>query len=266
MAISTSRGGQYGDNYHGPVSARNVAGHDIGSINVKDFIPEGTASIVAESIPASHSTDEPVERMGSWKNVKGMRSCHSFSITIRVVLYFAASMRPLLNILLRKGKDRATDQGSTASTSTDPHPVGLEVVSEGTAPIVAESVLASHSTHEPVEQIYVCSVVFVHGLRGHRRVTWTKDGVFWPEALLSKEPSLSHMRILSFGYDANVVKFMGRASLNNLFDHTSNLLNDLTRKRRDSVSLKSSQCSVLIRMNSWIVLLFLLHTLSVGWL
>ena len=74
--------------------------------------------------------------------------------------------------------------------------------------------------------------MFVHGLRGHRRNTWTKDGVFWPEALLSNEPSFSRIRILSFGYDANVVKLMGRASLNNLFEHSLNLLNELSRKRR----------------------------------
>jgi hypothetical protein len=82
------------------------------------------------------------------------------------------------------------------------------------------------------------SIVFVHGLRGHRRKTWTKDDVCWPQELLSKEEALSQIRVLAFGYDANVVKLMGRASLNSLFDHSINLLNELSRERRqDAVSL-----------------------------
>jgi hypothetical protein len=70
------------------------------------------------------------------------------------------------------------------------------------------------------------SLAFVHGLCGHRRNTWTKDGVCWPEELLSKEQTLSHVRILTFGYDANV------NSLNSLFEHSINLLNELSLERR----------------------------------
>jgi hypothetical protein len=76
--------------------------------------------------------------------------------------------------------------------------------------------------------------VFVHGLCGHPRETWTKDNVCWPEDLLSKEESLSHTRSLTFGYDANLD---GTASLNSLFDHSIDLLNELSRERKDAVSL-----------------------------
>ena len=83
-----------------------------------------------------------------------------------------------------------------------------------------------------------CSIVFVHGLRGHRRETWTKDGVCWPRELLPKEEALSHIRILAFGYDANIVNLNGSTSLNTLFEHSINLLNALSRERRqDAVSL-----------------------------
>ena len=81
------------------------------------------------------------------------------------------------------------------------------------------------------------SIVFVHGLCGHSTKTWTKDDVCWPKDLLSKEEPLSHTRILTFGYDANIVDTTGRASLNSLFQHSINLLLDLSRERQqDAVS------------------------------
>jgi hypothetical protein len=65
--------------------------------------------------------------------------------------------------------------------------------------------------------------------------TWTKDGVCWPKDLLSEEEALSHTRILTFGYDANVVNVAGQASLNSLFEHSINLLNDLSRERKQDL-------------------------------
>jgi protein SERAC1 len=96
-------------------------------------------------------------------------------------------------------------------------------------------VSSSPKTHSPTCLTAGCSIVFIHGLRGHRRNTWTKDGVYWPQELLSKEVALSHIRVLAFGYDANVANVMGRASLNSLFEHSINLLNGLSRERRQDV-------------------------------
>ena len=80
-------------------------------------------------------------------------------------------------------------------------------------------------------------------MRGHRTKTWTKDGICWPTDLLSKEEALSHIRILSFGYDANVVDYSeGRVSLNNIFDHSGGLLSELDRVRdKDAVSFVNLQ-------------------------
>jgi hypothetical protein len=78
--------------------------------------------------------------------------------------------------------------------------------------------------------------------RGHRTKTWTEDNVrvCWPKELPSKEESLSHIRVISFGYDANVLNLRGCVSLNNLFDHSINLLNELSRARtQDAVSMLS---------------------------
>ena len=78
----------------------------------------------------------------------------------------------------------------------------------------------------------ISSIVFVHGLLGHRTETWTKDGVCWPRDLLSTEETLSHIRVLTFGYDANVVHLNGPASLNSLLGHSISLLSELARERR----------------------------------
>src|SRR5260221_6692486 len=46
------------------------------------------------------------------------------------------------------------------------------------------------------------------------------------------EEGLSHTRVLTMGYDANIVSVNGRASLNTLFQHSINLVQELSRVRR----------------------------------
>jgi len=73
-------------------------------------------------------------------------------------------------------------------------------------------------------------VCFVHGLMGNRDSTWTANGQStpWPQTLLP--PHLPRARILTFGYDAYVVRG-SVASKNRLMDHAASLLNDLTNDR-----------------------------------
>ncbi|KAF6513697.1 hypothetical protein HZS61_007022 [Fusarium oxysporum f. sp. conglutinans] len=76
-------------------------------------------------------------------------------------------------------------------------------------------------------------ICFVHGLTGNRDSTWTANGQSkpWPETLLP--PKLSRARILTYGYDAYIVR-NSVASTNGLIDHATNLLNDLTTDRAGS--------------------------------
>jgi hypothetical protein len=80
-------------------------------------------------------------------------------------------------------------------------------------------------------------ICFVHGLTGNRDSTWTAHGQStpWPKTLLPAE--LSKARILTYGYDAYIVR-QSVASSNRLIDHATNLLNDLTtdRARRNASS------------------------------
>jgi hypothetical protein len=75
------------------------------------------------------------------------------------------------------------------------------------------------------------SIVFVHGLTGNRESTWTHapSKVCWPEKLLKND--IPEARIMSFGYDADVVHFWSEASQNRVGNHAQDLLSELTFRR-----------------------------------
>ncbi len=106
--------------------------------------------------------------------------------------------------------------------------------------------------------------MFVHGLNGHPRLTWTatrtsvkkplrgvsklikrksvvqqahdtsQASVFWPVDLLAKD--VSNLRIISFGYDADVSKFLSRTSDRSIFSVAQDLVVRL-EMLRDSTGL-----------------------------
>jgi len=52
----------------------------------------------------------------------------------------------------------------------------------------------------------LADLIFVHGLRGGSIKTWCKGDdlkLFWPQAWLPREQGLRHVRIHSFGYNAD---------------------------------------------------------------
>jgi protein SERAC1 len=62
--------------------------------------------------------------------------------------------------------------------------------------------------------------------------------VFWPKDLLKKDVPTA--RVLTFGYDADVVNFAKPASRNTVEDHATNLVKELmfARERTGSVSYR----------------------------
>ncbi len=75
-------------------------------------------------------------------------------------------------------------------------------------------------------------ICFVHGLTGNRVSTWTAHGQSepWPKTLLPLSPTLDKIRVITYGYDAYVLR-KSVVSSNRLIDHATNLLNDLTTDR-----------------------------------
>lgn len=103
-----------------------------------------------------------------------------------------------------------TQQSTESSPAHIPFPIGLKVL---------------HGY--PDATVDIC---FVHGLTGNRESTWTAAGQSepWPKTLLP--PELSNARILTYGYDAYVLR-RSVASNNRLKDHARNLVNALTADR-----------------------------------
>ena len=76
--------------------------------------------------------------------------------------------------------------------------------------------------------------MFIHGLGGTSRLTWSKyknSDLFWPLTFLPHEPVISQVRILTFGYNANVLR-SGSISTS-VLDFAKDLLFDLKFAKDD---------------------------------
>lgn len=72
----------------------------------------------------------------------------------------------------------------------------------------------------------VADLVFVHGLGGGSRSTWTKSGdpsLYWPQLWLPEDVGFQDVRIHVFGYDSN----WNKESTLNIHDFAKSLLNSL---------------------------------------
>lgn len=125
----------------------------------------------------------------------------------------------------------------------------------------------SHST--PIRgwlRVLIFSVVFVHGLTGNRTCTLSHDGLLWPRALLPN--TLPNARIMTFGYDADVLNMWSTAGQNRIGHHGSSLARSLAdfRDRTDMVRRRSvtftSKITNLIICQSNTPIIFVAHSLG----
>ena len=72
-------------------------------------------------------------------------------------------------------------------------------------------------------------IVFVHGLGGTSRLTWSKNkdlDLFWPLKFLPFEPDICQGRILTFGYNGSFLNSSAKNSAT-VLDFAKDLLYDL---------------------------------------
>ncbi|KAI1460210.1 hypothetical protein F4805DRAFT_418612 [Annulohypoxylon moriforme] len=90
--------------------------------------------------------------------------------------------------------------------------------------------------HRPAGQRRA-DIIFVHGLGGSSRMTWSYDrniDFFWPLKFLPLEPDISQARILSFGYNANFRPGSAKNKMS-ILDFAKDLLFDLKHAQDKSV-------------------------------
>ncbi|KAI0861761.1 hypothetical protein F4860DRAFT_474984 [Xylaria cubensis] len=144
-------------------------------------------------------SDEPIERL------------RENDSTVRVCI----NMRKVRKIL-KRGKQ---EESHTTLNQT------MVVTTTETVPVFPDGVKVW--IDPPDAAIDIC---FVHGLTGDRDATWTAPGHSepWPSILLPGR--LPKARLLTYGYDAYVVR-KSVTSINTLNDHATNLLRDLVDNR-----------------------------------
>ena len=126
---------------------------------------------------------------------------------------------------------------------TDPSSIFLDCgLTDEKEPISVQRFgLTEISAPDPSSSALV-DVVFVHGLNGDPKKTWTSrdSDVFWPEKLLPRFVEEQKVRVLVYGYDADVTSFRGGSggvTKDKIHNHAESLVADLFANRR--VSLRS---------------------------
>jgi hypothetical protein len=79
-------------------------------------------------------------------------------------------------------------------------------------------------------------IVFVHGLGGSSRLSWSKNHnleLFWPLKFLPFEPDINEARLLTFGYNANFRSGSGK-NKTSVLDFAKDLLYDLRYAKDES--------------------------------
>lgn len=125
--------------------------------------------------------------------------------------------------------DRKSSITSMLSTDTTKSRRGSQAKGPGKDP------LGLHLVHKPVTGSIKADIVFIHGLGGTSRMTWSKNkdlALFWPSMFLPLEQDISNARIFTYGYSAEVMKASGRTSTS-VLDFAKNLLYDLRFSMED---------------------------------
>lgn len=155
------------------------------------------------------------------------------------------NLRKLINPFGEEGASTVSPEQVSASSNLDASVTTSSSTALGDSrPSVPESIsrlpaiqegpnFGMKILYEPSEGIEsTADIVFVHGLTGNSYKTWSfeENGVHWPSMLLKED--IRNVRILAFGYDADVVHWWHQVSQNRLSSHAEALVGALERHRR----------------------------------
>ncbi|KAH6678875.1 NACHT and WD domain-containing protein, partial [Plectosphaerella plurivora] len=124
--------------------------------------------------------------------------------------------------------------GRVESTSSGVSSLSLSAVEKGD--------LGLTTLYAPEDRLAaVADIIFVHGLGGGSRKTWTfskDDYHYWPQSWLPSDPDFKDVRIHVFGYNADWTK--RQQSMLNIHDFAQSLLGEMKHNpiiRRDNTSI-----------------------------
>ncbi|KAI1500933.1 hypothetical protein F5X99DRAFT_418859 [Biscogniauxia marginata] len=148
--------------------------------------------------------------------------------------------RSLVHLLSRQNSDRGAEEAVTSSLDlpTISSNIALFDISEtedGRGPLGLTTV------YEPPECEPIADIIFIHGLGGGSRKTWSNTSnplYFWPRSWLSEDPDFCGVRIHTYGYKADWGE--RRQSILNIHDFAQSLLGELKNNpsiRRDNTQL-----------------------------
>ncbi|UKZ76859.1 hypothetical protein TrVFT333_004574 [Trichoderma virens FT-333] len=133
----------------------------------------------------------------------------------------------------RRHRDEAIEADPNSSDDENTRPLALEITQSSTASSIADrsvkDPLGLKVVYRPPKERKV-DIIFVHGLGGSSRMTWTKDhnlDNFWPLKFLPHEPEIGDARIMTFGYNAKFKPGSSGSSTISVLDFAKELLYDL---------------------------------------
>ncbi|KAI0151725.1 hypothetical protein GGR57DRAFT_171175 [Xylariaceae sp. FL1272] len=157
------------------------------------------------------------KKVVAWKSKKGLDSTHADHLSSGISSSDSIGSGSIL-LPPSSSTTYASNNSISDSIATDSGPLGLNVV------------------YTP-DHAHKADIVFVHGLGGTSRWTWSKNKdpeLFWPLTFLPLEPDLCLSRILTFGYDASFQKSTSLAT--SVLDFAKDLLFDLKYAKDPSLN------------------------------
>ncbi|KAI0430640.1 hypothetical protein F5Y09DRAFT_355828 [Xylaria sp. FL1042] len=145
----------------------------------------------------------------------------------------------LVHILSRSGSERTVEDITISGTNSTRETFPLLNLPEETDN--DKGPLGLTTLFHPLEPEVTVDIVFIHGLGGGSRKTWSKTPApshFWPKSWLPEDPDFQGVRIHSFGYRADWVE--RQKSILNITDFAQSLLGELKNNpliRRGSTRL-----------------------------